>query len=211
MALKYQFATLALAAIIGIVPAAPGFAQSGAMDTDGDGVPDTAEALLGTDPLNGDTDGDGLDDLADPDATFAADPIEASGAPAPFKISEALVENNYDPATRKDASDHLELLVTNTGDGPLSGFSAYYRIKDVDSGKTEGYFAKLDGFEVAAGGKARIHFDESGVAGHFRSNPNSIYLTSAAAKIFTVNLKADGFAPVAIEIAKDAGGAEEED
>ena len=34
-------------------------------DTDGDGVPDTAEPLLHTDPGNPDTDGDGQNDLAD--------------------------------------------------------------------------------------------------------------------------------------------------
>jgi hypothetical protein len=49
------------------------------------------------------------------------------------------------------------------------------------------------------------------VPGHFRANPNSIYTTSQAAKTFTAMLKADGFAPVSVEIAKDKGGAEAAD
>ena len=36
--------------------AAPAFAVT---DSDGDGVPDASEALLGTDPMIADTDGDG--------------------------------------------------------------------------------------------------------------------------------------------------------
>lgn len=41
------------------------------LDTDGDGLPDTAEKLLGTDPRNPDTDGDGKNDKIDPNPTFA--------------------------------------------------------------------------------------------------------------------------------------------
>ena len=70
---------------------------------------------------------------------------------------------------------------------------------------------KLDGFTVPAGGKARIHLDDAAIAGHFRTNPNGIYVTSQAAKTFSVTLATDGFAPVTVEIAKDAGGAEAAD
>ena len=49
------------------------------------------------------------------------------------------------------------------------------------------------------------------MAGHFRANPNSIYITSQAAKTISVVLKADGFAPVSVDIAKDKGGAEAAD
>lgn len=185
--------------------AAPAFA---AQDTDGDGVPNTAEPLIHTDPMNPDTDGDGMNDLADDNPVFAADPIKADGAPAPFSIKEALVENNFDQAARKDAPDHLELQLVNAGGTDLTGFSVYYTIKDKDTGDTEAYFAKLDGFSVPAGGDARIHFDDGTIAGHFRVNPNSIYTASQNAKLFTVEVKADGFQPVTVEINKDAGGAE---
>ena len=210
MTLKKNITSLALASILGLSLVSPSLSQT-ATDSDGDGVPDTAEVLLGTDPMVADTDGDGQNDLADADPTFMANPIDTSGAPAPFAIKEALVENNFDYAANKTANDHLELLVTNSGTAPLTGFSIYYSIKDGDSGKTEGTFRKLDGFSVPAGGEARIHFDDGLVAGHFRANPNSIYTTSQAAKTFTVMLKTDGFAPVSVEIAKDKGGAEAAD
>ncbi len=196
---------LAMIAAFGIAMAAPVLA---AQDTDGDGVPDSAEPLIHTDPQNADTDGDGMNDLADDNPVFAANPITAEGAAAPFTIKEALVENNYDYAARKDATDHLELQIVNPTGDVLTGFSIYTTITDKDDGSTEAYFAMLDGFSVPAGGETRIHFDDSGLPDHFRSNPNSIYKTSQAAKQFTVELKADGYQPVTVEIAKDAGGAE---
>ena len=210
MTIKSNISTLALVSILGLTLASPGVSQT-TIDTDGDGVPDTSEVLLSTDPMLADTDGDGQNDLADADAAFMANPIDRAGAPAPFTIKEALVENNYDFAAKTDATDHLELLVTNSGAAPLTGFSIYYSITDADSGKVEGTFRKLDGFSIPAGGEARIHFDDGVVAGHFRANPNAIYISSQAAKTVKVVLKADGFAPVNADIAKDKGGAEAAD
>ena len=211
MTLKKHFSTLALVSILGLTLASPGVSQAATTDTDADGVPDASEALLGTDPMMADTDGDGQNDLADTDPTVAPNPLDMTGAPATFAIKEALVEDNYDFAAKKDAADHLELLVTNSGSAPLTGFSIYYSITDADTGKTEGTFRTLDGFSVPAGGEARLHVDDASVEGHNRANPNSIYVTSPAAKTFSVMLKADGFAPVSVEIAKDKGGPEEAD
>lgn len=208
MKTRTKTSLLALLTAFTVSAAVPAFA---AQDTDGDGVPDTAEPLIHTDPLNPDTDGDGMNDLKDDNPVWAADPIKADGKPAPFTIKEALVENNYDYAARKDATDHLELLVTNPTSAPLTGFSIYYTITDKDLGTKEAYFRKLDGFSVPAGGEARIHFDDSGLPGHFRANPNSIYASTQSAKLFTVELKADGYKPVTTEIHKDAGGAEKAD
>ena len=210
MTLKKHISTLALVSILGLTLASPGFSQT-TTDTDGDGVPDTSEVLLGTDPTVADTDGDGQNDLADADPAFMANPIDMTGAPATFAIKEALVENNYDFAAKKDATDHLELLVTNSGTAPLTGFSIYYNITDADTGNVEGTFRKLDGFSIPAGGEARIHLDDGTEAGHFRANPNSIYISSQAAKTVTFVLKADGFAPVSVDVAKDKGGAEAAD
>ena len=210
MTLKKHISTLALVSILGLTLASPGFSQT-TTDTDGDGVPDTSEVLLGTDPMVADTDGDGQNDLADTDPAFMVNPIDMTGAAATFAIKEALVENNYDFAAKKDATDHLELLVTNSSSVPLTGFSIYYSITDADTGKIEGTFRKLDGFSIPAGGEARIHLDDGTEAGHFRANPNSIYISSQAAKTVTFVLKVDGFAPVSVEVAKDKGGAEAAD
>ena len=210
MTLKKHISTLALVSILGLTLASPGFSQT-TTDMDGDGVPDASEVLLGTDPMVADTDGDGQNDLADADPVFMANPLDMTGAPATFAIKEALVENNYDYAAKKTADDHLELLVTNSGSTELTGLSLYYSFIDADTGKVDGTFRKLDGFSVPAGGEARIHFDDGTMAGHFRANPNSIYITSQAAKTVTVVLKADGLAPVSVDIAKDKGGAEAAD
>ncbi len=180
-------------------------------DRDGDGVPDTSEVLLGTDPLMADTDGDGVNDLADVEAGFMANPMQMDGPAAPFQIVGALVEDNYDPAKKADAADHLELLIRNPGTTAMSGFSVYYAITDADTGAVEGTFRRLDGFGVPAGGEARIHLDAAEEPGHFRANPNSIYISSQAAKTFDVAVQLDGFAPVAVVIAKDKGGPEAAD
>jgi hypothetical protein len=105
----------------------------------------------------------------------------------------------------------LEIQVMNPGATDLSGFSIYYTVKDLDAGTTEAYFKTLDGFGVPAGGDARIHLDTSDETGHFRDNPNGSYATSEAAKVLTVTLSVEGYAPLTTEINKDAGGAEAAD
>ena len=205
-AIRYGLVSILTASFIGVV--APAFA---AQDSDKDGVPDSAEALIHADPMNADTDGDGMNDLKDDNPVVAINPIKDEGGTAPFVIKQALVEDNYDYVARKDATDHLELLVANNSTSELGGFSVFYTITDKDSGVTEAYYKQLDGFSVPAGAEARVHFDDSGLPGHFRANPNSIYVTNAAAKTFSVELKSEGSKPVKVEIQKDAGGAETAD
>ena len=182
-----------------------------ATDTDGDGVPNSAEPLIHTDPLNADTDGDGLNDLKDDKPVFLSDPFDQKGMNATFVIKEVLVENNYDYSTRKDAQDHLEIDVINNSKNPLSDFSIYYTIKDLDNGDVEAYYKKLEAFTIPPQKDGRIHVDTSDKPGHFRANPNSIYLTSTAAKLFKVELKVTGYKTVTADVKKDAGGAEEAD
>jgi len=185
----------------------PAFA---AVDTDGDGIPDAAEAVLGTDPLNADTDGDGANDLADKDPLVAANPIVQTGKPNAFTFT-AKVEDNFDPVTKKDASDHLELDVKNTSGEALKGLSVFYSIKDEGTGKVESYYKSLTDLTLEKAASVAVNFDDSGKSGHFRENPNSSYRKSENAKTFTIQLAAEGYAPVQIELKKDKGGAEKAD
>lgn len=180
-------------------------------DTDGDGVPNNAEVLLGTDPLNPDTDGDGINDLKDKNPTQLADPIVQSGKPAPFKIKEALVENNFDYKHNKAAPDHLELAISNPTQTMLKGFSLYYSIKDEGTGVTQSFYLPLTGLEVPANGTARVHLDQTKAPNHYRADPNSIYYTSANAKDVMFEVKLDGAMPVKVKVHKDKGGAETAD
>jgi hypothetical protein len=66
-------------------------------------------------------------------------------------------------------------------------------------------------FRHSAGGEARLHLDEASAEGQYRANPNSVPESSPAAKSISVMRKADGFAPLSAEIAKDKAGPEEAD
>jgi hypothetical protein len=182
-------------------------ANAAGPDTDGDGIPDAAEPLLHTDPMNPDTDGDGMNDLADDTPVVAADPITQSGANAPYSIGELLVENNVDPVAHKDAPDHLEVQVLNNSDTDLTGLTLYYTITDADTGANEAYVLH-PAVTIPARDEVRIHVDNGTLPHHLRANPNSIYVTSLAGKHVTVMLQTDGFQPVEAVVEKDPGGAE---
>ena len=202
-----KFALFALIAGIAILPHT---SFAAAVDTDGDGVPDIAEPVLGTDPMNADTDGDGTNDLKDKTPTFSEKLLATDGKPNGFTFT-GKVEDNSDPVTKKGVSDHLELEVKNTSGEDLTKIEMYYSLKDDGTGKIEGYYKSLDGLTIKKGDIATVHFDNTGDAGHFRDNPNSSYHKSENAKMFTVQLRAAGFAPVQIEFKKDKGGAEKAD
>jgi hypothetical protein len=184
--------------------------QAHAADSDGDGVPDLAEPVLGTDPMQADTDGDGVNDLKDKQPVFAENTLVQTGKPKGFSL-EGLVENNIDAVAKKDAPDHLELNIKNLSDEELNSLVVYYAIKDEGTGKTEAYLAPLSGVVIAVGKTANINFDDAKTKGHFRANPNSSYITSQNAKTFSIEVSAAGFAPVKLEIKKDKGGAEQPD
>ncbi len=184
---------------------------SGGADADNDGVPDVAEKTLGTDPNNPDTDGDGANDLQDQNPVFTENPIKNDSVAEGFKITDALVENNLDPTTNKATNDHLEVIVKNIASKDLSDFEFYYTVVDPATNKTEGYYKKLTGFILKSGETKSIHFDDIKAVDHFRDNPNSIYHTTSAAKVFNLVLSTPGYKIETVKINKDPGGDEKAD
>ena len=142
---------------------------------------------------------------------MAPDPTVAGGAASPFHIAQALVENNFDPVAKADAADHLELQLVNDAATDVTGLTVFYTFTDADTGEAEAYVASLGLLSIPANGEVRVHFDDTGLPGHLRANPNSIYITSQAAKHVTVSVHAAGFQPVVLDLKKDAGGAEQAD
>ncbi len=69
-------------------------------------------------------------------------------------------------------------------------------------------FALVGMATVDAGGSRTIHFDSTGATDHFPVNKYSLYYTSTNAMDVTVEVSAQGAAPVTTTVAKDAGGAE---
>jgi hypothetical protein len=181
------------------------------LDSDGDGIPDSAEKVLGTDPLNNDTDGDGVDDKQDTTPTFVDVPPQPSTGPEGFKIQDILVENNYDQQAKKDAPDHLELVLQSTTDKDITNMSAYYIITDAKTGQKESYIIPLKDFTLKASETRSIHFDDGNKPDHFRANPNGIYHTTQDELNFEVTINAKGYAAETAQVTKAAGGAEAPD
>lgn len=186
-------------------------------DSDGDGIPDMAESVLGTDPMMADTDGDGINDKADAKPLEAANPIVQGGKTGGPVILAAKVEDNFDPVTKKDIPDHLEISLNNPTAVTVQGLQVFYTIKDSTSGKTESYYRNLSAFKFPANSPTVLHFDSKGtpnsaLAGeHFRINPNSLLYKSPNAKTMTIQIAATGYQPSTLSIKKDAGGAEKAD
>jgi hypothetical protein len=178
------------------------------LDSDHDGIPDSVEKTLGTDPFNNDTDGDGVSDLNDTTPTFVDNPPAPSTGPQGFAILQILVENNYDQATQQVVPDHLEIVLHSTINKDISNITVYYVIRDAKINKTESYLKPLKGFVLKANETRHIHFDAGGLPDHFRVNPNSIYYTNADEKIFTVTVNAVGYAAQTMQVKKDAGTVE---
>ena len=182
-------------------------ASANGLDTDGDGIPDSAEPLLGTNPNNADSDGDGQNDLADAKPMLADNPIQESSTTVGFTISGLLVENNVD-ADGADVADHLEFKVTNTGTAVLTDFDIYTTITDQTTGDVQSYYRTLPGFTVQPGETKDIHFDNTGLPDHYSVNPSSAYYVNQNGLTLDVIVHAAGFVPQSGTVSKDPGGAE---
>jgi hypothetical protein len=176
-------------------------------DTDGDGIPDSAEIVLGTDPNNPDSDGDGQNDLADSTPLKTDNPIQESSTKVGFVINAIAVENNVD-ASGTGVPDHLELSLSNNTTQAITGFDMYYTLTDTVTNDVQSFYQTLPGFTLKAGEAAQIHFDTGEMPGHFRADPYSLFYTGANALVVDVTLHAAGYAPQISTINKGAPGAE---
>jgi len=141
----------------------------------------------------------------------ASNPISNTSTEPGLKIEKVLVEDNVNPATGKDAADHLEIALRNESDKEMSGFEVYYQITDLTTDAKEGYYSKLEWFTIPAGGERVVHFDDTGEPDHYPDNKFSLYHLSRNAMQFDVTVSASGFAPQTASVKKDAGGDENPD
>lgn len=125
-------------------------------------------------------------------------------------VQSGLVENNTD-AQGKITNDHLELLLKNTSSQDMSNFEGYYTVKDLTTGKSEGYYKKLTDLVLKSGESKSIHFDNGIGDAHYGINKNGIYFTSKNKLQFDVQVSTPNFKMATIQIMKDAGGAEMKD
>lgn len=206
---------LAVSLIAGMFSVA--HAGTTAADSDGDGVPNNAEVLLGTDPLNADTDGDGVNDLSDADAVISSRHIESLGNKTSLYVASAKVEDNVNAATGQSAPDHLEIVLANSGQEPIQGVELSALVTDEQTGKADRTLWRLDGVQVPAHGNVTLHFVPDGernfkaAATRFRANPNALLYRSVNAKQVIIETVHQGFALSKLAIKKDAGGAEKAD
>jgi hypothetical protein len=135
-------------------------------------------------------------------------PISTKGTASGLTITKALVENNVDPVTGEDVADHLEVAFKNTTAKPLDGVEVYYKIRDETDAKSEGYYAKLDGFVVKPGRTRVAHFDGAAGKDHFPVNKYSLYYTDENELFVDVMAGAPGLKPTTFTVRKDAANAE---
>jgi hypothetical protein len=192
-------------AMLSAVPAGPGAARQTATETPADATgastpvaSPSAMAMTCGEPAAG-----------APILPVAANPIANTSTEPGLTITQVLVENNVDPATGRDAADHLEIALTNDTDRELTGFEVYYMITDLVTGDAEGYHCKLAGFSIAPGASRSVHFDDTGQVDHYPDNPFSLYHLSMNEMQVDVTVSAEGVMPQTATVKKDAGGDED--
>ena len=172
-------------------------------DTDGDGIPDEAEKLLGTNPYAADSNGDGVSDKLDKNPNYTPNPIkETKTVILPVKIKDIRVQDNV------NATDHLEITLSNTGKVDLKNFDCYFTEVDAVTKAKEGYYVKLTGFTLETGSTKTLHFDNKSAELHYNGNMNGIYGTSKNEVVFTGQIHATDYAPLDFSAKKDKGTAE---
>lgn len=141
----------------------------------------------------------------------AENPIKNNSAAPGLTITAALVEDNFDPQTKKSIPDCLQVELKNTGSQAMSSLEIFYRMTDATTGTSENYYQKLDGLSLNPGETRTIFFDNGMAPGHYPENKYSIYRTSKNEVIFSVEVSAPGFKPATVEAKKAPGTGEQQD
>lgn len=138
----------------------------------------------------------------------ASDPIMNTSTKPGLEITGIMVENNVDPATKKDLSDRLQMTFVNTSSSTLSDLEAYYDMTDSKTHKSEGYYQKLTGLTIVPGASQTIYFDTESGPGHYPENIYSLYRTSPNEVVIDVKVSAPGYAPATAQVKKAVGTGE---
>lgn len=137
-----------------------------------------------------------------------SNPITNTSTKPGLKITEIMVENNVDPATKKDLTDRLQFSLKNTSTATMTDLEAFYDMTDSNTGATESYYQKLTGLTLAPGETKTVYFDNETGPGHYPENTYSLYRTSKNKVVVTVQVSAPGYAIATAEVTKDAGTGE---
>ena len=138
----------------------------------------------------------------------SSDPIVNTSTTPGLEITGIMVENNVDPATKKDLSDRLQMTLVNTSSATLSDLEAFYTMTDSTTNKSESYYQKLTGLTIDPGASQTIYFDTETGPGHYPENVYSLYRTSPNEVVIDAKVSASGFAPATSQVAKAVGTGE---
>ena len=140
-----------------------------------------------------------------------ANPIHNTSTQPGLSISNAMVENNTDPATGNAVADRLQFSIKNSSSQTMTNLEVYYTMTDATTNKSESYYQKLTGISLAPGQSTYVFFDNGSGVGHYPENKYSIYRTSTNAVNFTIEVSAPGFQPATAQAHKSPGAGDAKD
>ncbi|MGH7196011.1 MAG: hypothetical protein ACREGA_04510 [Candidatus Saccharimonadales bacterium] len=137
-----------------------------------------------------------------------SNPIKNTSTTPGLSVTNAMVENNVNPANNKPIPDRLQFSIKNSSQQIMSNLEVYYKMTDAKTHQSEGYFQKLKGLTIAPGQTKTVFFDNGSGAGHYPANKYSIYRTSSNAVNFSIEVSAPVFQPAMAHARKGPGTGE---
>ena len=112
-----------------VVPNSPFFPTETEADTDGDGLADVAENIVGTDPANPDTDGDGVDDRTE--IEVGRNPLDG------IAVATGIIASANTPGTAIDVDAFDEVAVIADGPAGVTVFNVFNGMDPVIVGQVD--------------------------------------------------------------------------